>query len=89
MLTTIPEISKAGRYSRSTDDRERNRNNAAAPMVATVIEKMLSVMLYWKTVKSGIAAARTEISGTCQTSFRVQEPRKIRQTCQLNDSTEL
>jgi hypothetical protein len=30
------------------------KNRAAAPMVATVIEKMLSTMLYWNTVKSGI-----------------------------------
>jgi hypothetical protein len=32
------------------------RNRAAAPIVATVIEKMLSTALYWNTDRSGIAA---------------------------------
>jgi hypothetical protein len=32
------------------------KNKAAAPIVATVIEKMLSTALYWNTDRSGIAA---------------------------------
>jgi hypothetical protein len=32
------------------------KNRAAAPIVATVIEKMLSTALYWNTDRSGIAA---------------------------------
>jgi len=32
-----------------------NKNRAAAPIVATVIEKMLSTALYWSTERSGIA----------------------------------
>ena len=58
-MTTRPEIINAGRYSGATVDRDMNRKIAAAPIVATVIEKMLSTMLYWKTDKSGIAATRT------------------------------
>ena len=52
----MPDTSRAGRYSASTCDRDMYRNRAAAPIVATVIEKMLSTALYWNTDRSGIAA---------------------------------